>query len=325
MPLHLLIGIDTEPDNQWDLAGRQQRTFANVHALPDLHRLLTAHGGRPTYFVTHGVATDSRSADVLRSLAADASCEIAAHHHAWETPPCGADDERSLPYTSMLEVDRFEMQLRTLTETLQTVFGRRPVSYRSGRFGLSAAHVAPLERAGYQVDSSVVPLLNEARKGGPTFVNAPLRPYALGYENVETPGSSRILEVPVSAGLNRSMPRSLARFYGRFITGYQTRRILRLAGIVRVVWLRPSYSPLRDMSALATALRDEGVPVLNVFFHSSEATVGTSPYNQNPAELGRFLDDLAKFVDFAIERLHAIPVTFEELYRRAVPAVGTAV
>lgn len=322
MPLHLLVGIDTEPDDQWALGGRLRPTFSNVHALPELHRLLTAHGGRPTYFVTHGVAADPRSADVLRSLAADGSCEIAAHHHAWETPPCSDDDRRSLPYTSMLEADRFERQLRALTETLQTVFGRQPVSYRSGRFGLSAAHVAPLERAGYRVDSSVVPLLNEARKGGPVFVDAPAGPYRLAYENVEAAGSSRILEVPVSAGLSRPMPRSLERFYGRFVTGYQARRVLRLAGIVRVVWLRPSYSPLPDMTALATRLRDEGVSTLNVFFHSSEATAGTSPYNRNAVELGRFLDDLARLVDFAVERLHAMPVTFEELHRRAAPSVG---
>ena len=50
------------------------------------------------------------------------------------------------------------------------------MSYRSGRFGFDASHVAALEREGYLVESSVAPLFYEAHKGGPDFVEAPLRP-----------------------------------------------------------------------------------------------------------------------------------------------------
>ena len=62
-------------------------TFENLYALPTLHALFRRHGVRPTYVITHPVATDPRSADVLRALRETGTCEIGAHHHAWETPP----------------------------------------------------------------------------------------------------------------------------------------------------------------------------------------------------------------------------------------------
>ncbi len=70
-----------------------------------------------------------------------------------------------------------------LTAAIESAVGVRPVSYRSGRFGFSADHVAALEQHGYLVESSVAPLFYEAHKGGPEFVEAPLRPYFLAYDN----------------------------------------------------------------------------------------------------------------------------------------------
>ena len=50
--LSLLVGIDTESDDQWSLAARKHPTFANLYALPKLHERFRRHGARPTYLVT---------------------------------------------------------------------------------------------------------------------------------------------------------------------------------------------------------------------------------------------------------------------------------
>src|SRR6187549_1077512 len=172
--MFLLVGIDTEGDNQWDAAARTQQTFENLYALPRLHALFARHGVRPTYVITHPVATDPKSAEVLRRLLAQGDCEIGAHHHVWETPPCTADDVRRHAYASTLPRRQFEDQLAVLTAAIESAVGVRPVSYRSGRFGFSADHVAALEQHGYLVESSVAPLFSETHKGGPEFVEAPL-------------------------------------------------------------------------------------------------------------------------------------------------------
>ncbi len=310
--MNLLVGIDTEGDNQWDAAARANQTFDNIYALPRLHALFARHGVRPTYVVTHPVVTDARSADVLRGLLGGGDCEIGAHHHAWETPPCTADDVRCHPYASALPRQRFEAQLETLTHAIAAAVGLSPVSYRSGRFGFSAEHVAGLERLGYLVESSVAPLFYEAHKGGPDFVEAPLTPYFLAYDSATTAGTSDVLEVPVSAALNRRLPRQLQYLYARAPRPYMTKRILRALRLLRMRWLRPSYSSLGDMMALARTLAADREPVLNLIFHSSEAIVGGSPYNRTQSELDAFLDRLDRFLSFATTELQARPLTFAE-------------
>jgi peptidoglycan/xylan/chitin deacetylase (PgdA/CDA1 family) len=318
--MHLLVGIDTEGDNQWDAAARVDQRFENLYALPRLHALFARHGARPTYLITHPVASDARSADVLRQLLAGGDCEIGAHHHAWETPPCTDEDVRRHPYAAMLPRAQFERQLESLTAAIEGAVGRRPVSYRSGRFGFSADHVAALERLGYLVESSVAPLFYEGHKGGPDFVEAPLLPYFLAYDSATASGSSNLLEVPVSAALNRRLPLRLQYLYARAPRPYTTKRILRALRLLRLRWLRPSYSSLGDMIALARDLASRGEPVLNLIFHSSEAIVGGSPYNRTQGDLDAFCDRLERFLAFATRELGARPATFAEFrtaYTRA--------
>lgn len=319
--LNLLVGIDTEGDNQWDAAARLHQRFENIYALPRLHGLFAKHGVRPTYVITHPVATDLRSIEVLRELRDRGDCEIGAHHHAWETPPCSEEDIQRHPYASTLPRTKFRAQLESLTTAIQQGFGTRPVSYRSGRFGLSADHVGALERCGYVVDSSVVPLFYEAHKGGPEFVEAPLRPYFLSYDSATRAGSSAVLEVPVSVALNRKLPKTLQFAYARAPQPYTTKRALRALRLLRTRWLRPSYSSLDDMVGLARDLARWNEPVLNLIFHSSEAIVGGSPYNRTQAELDGFFDRLDRFLAYATRELRATPVTFAE-FRTAYAGVG---
>ena len=306
----LLVGIDTESDNQWDPAARARPTFENLYALPRLHDLFARHGVKPTYVITHPVARDRRSADVLAALRARGDCEIGAHHHAWETPPCSAEDARRHPYALALPLAQFDAQLRSLTEAISAAVGERPVSYRSGRFGFSAAHVSSLEQQGYRVESSVAPLFCEAHKRGPDFVDAPLQPYFLSYDDATAAGTSNLLELPISAALNRRLPRFVERWYGRAPSPYATKRVLRLLRVAHVRWLRPSYSSAEDMMTLARQLVGRGTPLLNLLFHSSEAIIGGSPYNKTEGELAAFFDRLTRFLHFAVNDLGARPMTF---------------
>jgi hypothetical protein len=310
----LLVGIDTESDNQWDAEARRRPTFANTRGLDRLHDFFLAHGVRPTYLITHPVAEDTASADVLARVVDRGEAEVGAHHHAWETPPCEPGDVDRHVYALTLPQARFDAQLAALTTAIARRIGRAPRSYRSGRFGLAAAHVSSLERHGYVVDSTVTPLFYEAHKGGPDFVDAPLAPYFLSYDDPARPGTSDVLELPVSAALNRRVPRWVERAYARAPRPYATKRLLRLARIAHVRWLRPSYSSADDMIALGRQLAGRGVPLLNVIFHSSEALAGGSPYNRTEAELSGFFDRLSRFLRFATGELGARPQTFSEVH-----------
>jgi hypothetical protein len=321
----LLVAVDTEGDNQWDAQARRQQAFSNIYALETLHDFFAAHRVRPTYVVTYPVARDPRSAGVLRRLLARGDCEIGAHHHAWETPPCEPADVDRHAYALGLPPQRFDAQLASLTAAIADAIGHAPVSYRSGRFGFSAAHVSPLERRGYVVESSVTPLFYEAHKQGPDFVDAPLTPYFLAYDHATHPGTSGLLELPISAALNRRVPAWLARTYGRAPSPYLTKRVLRAARIAHVRWLRPSYSSAADMIALSNDLARRRVPLLNVLFHSSEAIAGGSPYNRTAADLAAFFDRLSRLLTHARDVLGATPMTLKEFRDAYVRAAYTGV
>lgn len=308
----LLVAIDTEGDNQWDAAARRHQTFVNTRALERLHAVFARHGVRPTYVVTYPVARDPESADVLARLRAGGDCEIGAHHHAWETPPCEPDDVDRHAYALSLPLTQFDAQLAALTTAITDAVGERPVSYRSGRFGFSASHVSSLETAGYRIDSSVTPLFYEAHKGGPDFVDAPLAPYFLSYDQATRPGTSQVIELPVSAALNRRVPAWVERAYGRAPWPYTTKRVLRLARIAKVRWLRPSYNSADEMIDLARQLLRRGAPILNLIFHSSEAIVGGSPYNKTEGDLSAFVERLERFLRVATTDLGAESMTFSE-------------
>jgi hypothetical protein len=308
----LLVAIDTEGDNQWDLQARLHQKFENLYALGTLHDFFVRHGVRPTYVITHPVATDARSAEVLRGLHAQGNCEIGAHHHAWETPPCTDEDVRRHPYALQLPLTQFDAQLASLTQAITDAVGERPVSYRSGRFGFSASHVSSLEQQGYLIDSSVAPLFYEAHKGGPDFVDAPLTPYYLAYDHATKPGTSNVMELPISAALDRPVPAWLAHAYARAPFNYTTKRVLRLARIAQVHWLRPSYTSAADMCALGRRLVQRGAPILNLLFHSSEVIVGGSPYNRTQGELDAFYERLGTFLTYATRDLGAQGMTFSE-------------
>lgn len=146
-------------------------------------------------------------------------------------------------------------------------------------------------------------------------------PYWLSYDSLTTPGTSPVLEVPISSGLSRRAGATMRRLYGRAPFRYQTRRVLRLTGVAEQLWLRPTYSTLVQMQHLARRLVDDGVPTLNATLHSSEAAVGTSPYVTTAARLDTVIDAFGRFCRFAVDELGAVPVTFAELHaiRAAAP------
>ena len=313
----LLVGIDTEADDQWSERGRRELRVENAARLPALQSLFEEFGARPTYLVTHEMATRPESAAVLQALARAGRCEIGAHLHPWTSPPFRPEDTKAHTYASNLPRDLLERQLGELTATLERSLGVRPTTYRAGRNGLDGRSLRILEGLGYTVDTSVDPLFNERRKGGPVFAGAPLHPYRPDYEDVRRPGAARILEVPISAATDPPLPKAVERLYAS-LPPIPWRGALKRLGL-KPVWLRPSYTPLPDMLAFASRLKERGAPCFNVIFHSSEIVPGGSPYNPDAASVARFEAALRGLLEHLTTRLGAVGRTYAE-FARAWPA-----
>jgi hypothetical protein len=303
-----MVGVDTEADDQWTLEGRKRLSVDNARALPRLQALCDAYGVRPSYLVTHEMATREPSRSILRDLSATGRCEIGAHLHPWSSPPYREEDLVGR-YPSQLSDQQLEAQLKELTEAIETSVGVRPVSYRAGRHGFDGRSLGVLEKLGYRVDTSVDPLFNETRKGGPSFAGAPVVPYRQS-PGVLAPGTSSVLEIPVSSATSPALPKSLERLYAS-LPSIPWRGYLKRLGI-RAVWLRPSYSSVEDAKALASSLVRKGVPTLNMLFHSSELVPNGSPYNRTEGDVDRFFARLEAVFEHIMMRLEARGVTYRE-------------
>jgi hypothetical protein len=316
------MGIDTEADDQWSDRGRREMAVRNVHELPALQRLCDGFGVRPSYLVTYEMATREESAAVLRGLLATGRCEVGAHLHPWSSPPFRAEDLLAHSYPHTLPLALLERQLGELTGAIESRLGVRPTTYRAGRNGLDARGIPMLERLGYTVDTSVDPLFNERRKGGMVFAGAPLRPYRPSYDDVRRPGGARILEIPITSSTLPSLPRRVEALYAR-LPPLRWRAALRRLGL-RPVWLRPSYSRVPDMLALADRLAARDAPCFNVIFHSSELLPGGSPYTPDAPSVQRFLDGLGRLLEHLTTRLGARGATYAEFAQawNAAPVVG---
>jgi hypothetical protein len=306
----VLVGIDTEADDQWSASGRERNEVKNAARLPEVQALFDSFGVRPTYLVTYEMATRDESAGVLRELGASGRCEIGAHLHPWSSPPFRPEDLRAHSYPHNLPHALLERQLTELTAAIEQRLGVRPTTYRAGRNGFDGRSLPPLERLGYTVDTSVDPLFNERRKGGVSFAGAPLAPYHPDYLDVRREGRSKILEVPISAATLPALPKPLEALYAALPPIPYRGAIKRLG--LRPVWLRPSYSSLPDMLAFAARLAVARVPCFNIIFHSSELLPGGSPYTPDEASVRRFTDDLRRLLEHLVGRLGAVGRTYRE-------------
>ncbi len=304
-----MVGIDTEADDQWTLEGRKRLSVENARALPRLQATCEAYGVRPSYLVTHEMATREPARSILRDLAASGRCEIGAHLHPWSSPPYREEDLVGR-YPSQLDDALLETQLAELTSAIESSLGVRPVSYRAGRHGFDTRSLRILEKLGYRVDTSVDPLFNESRKGGPSFAGAPVSPYWPCHKDVRRAGTSSVLEIPVSSATSPRLPKALETRF-TMLPAIPWRGYFKRLGL-RAVWLRPSYSSVEDAKSLASSFVARGVPTLNMLFHSSELVPGGSPYNKTGDDVDRFFGRLEQIFEHVMRRLEARGVTYAQ-------------
>lgn len=309
-PGSVLVGIDTEADDQWSAAGREKNEVRNAERLPAVQALFDEFGVRPTYVVTWEMATRAESSAVLRELFRSGRCELGTHLHPWSSPPFRPEDLRDHTYPHNLPADLLARQLEELTAAIESNLGVRPTTYRAGRNGFDGRSLPVLERLGYTVDTSVDPLFNERRKRGMLFAGAPLAPYFPDYADVRRPGASPVLEIPISSATRPFLPKALEARYAA-LKPIPWRGALKRLGL-RGVWLRPSYTPLPDMLAFADALHARRLPCYNIIFHSSELLPGGSPYTPDERSVARFTDDLRRLLEHLTGKLGAVGRTYRE-------------
>ena len=317
-----LITIDTEEDNAW--ARQAEQRTENAKALPRFQEFCEAFGLKPTYLTNHPMACSRAFRELGRDVLQRGTGEIGMHLHAWNNPPEYAltgNDARHHPYLMEYPEGVIRDKAAYLTDLLGETFGIRPVSHRAGRWGLNGPYARILAELEYETDCSVTPHVSWREhmgdprgRGGSDYTAYPEHAYYLDLEDISCPGSSPLLEVPMTVVqcTNRLATSLRARFAPESLTGRAVNKFW-----PEVTWFRPNRCNLKQMKAiLRRALRD-GREYVEFMLHSSELMAGGSPKFPDEATIARLYDDMGELFSAASGSFEG--ATLAE-YRKACPA-----
>jgi len=159
------------------------------------------------------------------------------------------------------------------------------------------------------VDSSIAPM--QRYYGGPDHLIAPTDPYFPDPVDPRRPGSSNLLEVPLTTvPLTRNLGKYLQLMDKSIIPGSWISWAAIYLGTLSV---QPLGTGLNRMKIAVLLHSKRGGEVLTLFFHSSELMPGGSPELPTPEHVNRFFDQLRSFVRWLRLHMNAEPMTLAEL------------
>jgi hypothetical protein len=298
------IFCDTEEEFDWGKArSRDNRSTTHMAAMPDLQERFRRRGVKCVHLVDHPIATDPVSVAMLRSWLEQDEISIGTQLHPWVNPPHDEDVNTFNSFVGNLPIGLERAKIENLTETIDAAFGRRPIVYRAGRYGVGPNTAGLLSRAGYEADVSVRALHDYSDEGGPDFSRVKPIPFRVG--------DGGLVELPLSAaylGRLRSKGRGVYRSAGRLPRGHG---LLSRTGLLNRVPLTPEGVPLAEALAAARALLDDGLCWLSLSFHSPSVEPGHTPFVRTGEDLRIFYAWWDGMFDF-FEREGIAPASIEE-------------
>lgn len=306
-PPTLLVVIDTEEEFDWDAPFNRASTSVENIAHQDLaQEVFDAHGVVPTYVVDYPVATTPSSVAVLRAYQDAGRCEIGAHLHPWVNPPAEEEVSSLHSFASNLPPDLVRRKLEALRDAIIESFGRPPVVYKAGRYGIGPGTAALLRSLGFEADSSVVPHLDLSPDGGPDFRSLPDRPFL---------SEEGIAEVPLSV----HFAGRAARFGPALFPLLERARRLRAPGIasrlglLERLRLSPEGHSFEDMRRQTEAALKRGHRHLALTYHSSSLMIGGSPFARTAAGRDQMMHSLTKYLHYFMSIPDAATTTVSRL------------
>jgi hypothetical protein len=288
--MKFILTIDTEGDNQWNHGTRL--TVENIKYVPRFQNLCEKYFIKPTYLVTSEVCDDGLAKSIFTEYISKNNAEVGAHLHSWTTPPfLDKDDfrfnDKNHAFATEIPDGLLSEKISHLTHQIEASFGKRPLSFRSGRFGFNENVAKILAENSYLIDSSVTPFVSwinnigiSKGRGGPDFIGSSPYPYIYSFN------SGSLIEIPVTI-LPTRFPlnkfHSIAEYYFSNVDKNLPLKIIRkLFYRNQPLWLRPhplmSVSMLEELLAEAKRLK---LPYIVMMFHSSELMPGGSIYRKD--------------------------------------------
>lgn len=276
-----VVTVDTEEEFDWSSPfARDGYGMSHIAHIPRFQTLCDDAGVKPCYLVDYPVTQNGKAVELLGRYAADRCAEIGVQLHPWVNPPFTEQISVHNSYACNLPPALEREKLSYLHAAIVSNMGVRPDAYRAGRYGAGPATPSILVDLGITIDSSARARFDYSSQGGPDYARHPVTPYWLIPD--------RLLELPLTtvfSGLLRGVGDPI---FGRCFASVTARAVLARTNMLERIALTPEGIPLhKALQAIDLAL-DEGVPILNLSFHSPSLAPGHTPYVRNTEELEAF-------------------------------------
>lgn len=316
----LCCSLDVEEEGLF--RGAYRAVQPPVENLAHLGRLapLISRGVRPTLFCDWPVLESDGSWAHVAELLERHPVEAGTHLHHWNTPPL-KDGDRTLASVPSASVDQALMleKLECLQDAAARRLGRRPSSFRMGRWDLHRKHWPLLARVGITADASVRPLhAGNGKNLGPDHYDAPREPYVVNVDagtdgslgNVQSREGQPVslFELPLTV---TDLVPALSKLVGGL--GQNAKAGLHQWGALALL---PVYHPLWAMKIVTALSVARGNPVLSLTWHSSELMPGGNPRMPKPVDIDAFLDKVTAYLDWLEESYEVEYATLGELSAR---------
>ncbi|MDE2181837.1 MAG: hypothetical protein KGJ78_02320 [Alphaproteobacteria bacterium] len=319
----VLTTIDAEESFDWSRPfTRDNHNLAALGQQHFAHHVFEKHNVVPIYLVTYPVVVHEHGYRPLLEYFAEGRCEIGTQLHPWVTPPFTEQVNLHNSFPGNLPAELECEKLRVLTDAIGERFGRRPIVYRAGRYGLGPATLRALRRLGYKIDTSVVPEQDYSKDHGPSFFGRPVWPYWADEEQT-------LLELPLTSAfvglIGRSSHRLARALYLNDLHYGFARSVLVRANMLERIRLTPEGTRVEDAKKLVRVLLRRGIRIFVVSYHTPSLVAGNTPYVQSVDDRNRLLRWLDEFYEFFREEIGGRPATTAEIHEtaeRARPAAG---
>ena len=318
-----LITIDAEPDNLWDK--QKNITSHNADYLPRFQSLCESYGFKPTYLADYEMSNSSSFQDFGRDIIKNNTGEIGMHLHAWNTPPIKQitkNDDYYKPYLIEYPKEIMKEKITLITSHLKDIFKVKIVSHRAGRWSFNETYAKILAEQGYLVDCSVTPNVSwkyyfgdPTKNGGTDYTHFPNNCYFLDLDDISQPGSSSLLEIPVTIipGKKTSLYNSDHLLYQK-IKKFLDTKIMLNRFFPSEYWLRLGYAgrPIEDLFwIIDQAIKEERLHV-EFMLHSFDLMPGCNPSYPKDKHIDRLYNEIKSLFEIVHDTFR--PATLSEFY-----------
>lgn len=284
----VVLTVDTEEEFNWNAPfQRTGHGLEHTKRLARFQAFCEEIGALPVYLVDWPITQAPHAVDVIRDAMARGTAELGMQLHPWVNPPFDEEVNARNSFPGNLAPEIEAAKFHALRDQIETVFGRAPIAYRAGRYGVGPQTSRLLREAGIAIDTSVRPLFDYSAQGGPDFSQHPATPYWMGARESEESG---LLELPITStywgvlrrqgpGLHR-LQRHLPTFFGAFS---------RFSLLERIA-LTPEGVTIEEAIRGIDIALDDGLPVLVLSFHSPSLAPGHTPYAPDEAGVEAIYD-----------------------------------